>query len=138
MSKYIKPGEFVDGKKCAVVTRKYDFKGPHRDPLTNSIMMLYELSRNCSVEVTQKHDDDIERITGVHYIVGDIIEAESIQMWVDTKRDNVGFVVKEGVTATHGANLADTKKRTIGTIKYPRSVFDKLLGFTAKPKLKSK
>ena len=138
MNKYITPGEFVDGKKCAVVTRKADFKGPHRDPLTNSIMMLYELSRNCSVEITQEHGEDIERLPNVHYLVGDILEAGAIQLWVDTKRNNVDFVVKESVTATHGANLANTKKRTIGQIKYPRSVFDNLLGYTAKPKLESR
>lgn len=138
MSKYIKPGEIVDGRKCMVVTRKSDFKGPHRDPLTNSIMMLYELSRNCSIEITKEHGDEVERLDGVHYNVGDMIEAGSIQMWVNTKRDNVDFVVKEGVTATHGAKIVETKVRTIGIIKYPRSMFNNLLDYTAKPKLKSK
>lgn len=138
MSKYISPGETVDGKKCAVITRKTDSKGLHRDPLTNSVMMLYELSRDCSVEVIQEHGDDVERLPDVHYLVGDMLEAGAIQMWVATKRDNVDFTVIEGVSGRHGAQCAETKKRTIAQIKYPRSVFNNLLGYTAKPKLESR
>lgn len=138
MSEFIQEGEFVDGKKCSVYTRRVDFKGPHLDPLTNRMMMLYELSRNCSVEITQEHGEDIERRSDVHYLVGDKIKGGAIQLWVDTRRDNVNFEVSEGVTSTHGGHLANTSKRTIGMIKYSFKIYDNLLGYTAKPKLKSR
>lgn len=137
MSKYITPGEFVDGKKCEVISRKVVWKGLGRDPLTNSIMTLYELSRNCTVEITQEHGEDVERVPNVHYLVGDMLEAGAIRLWVDTKRNNVDFEVKEGVTATHGASIAHTKKRTIGQIKYLRSCSNSF-GYEEKPKLKSR
>ena len=40
-------------------------------------------------------------------------------------------VVKEGQSARHGASLIDTNIRTIGRIKTPFSVYNKLLGYSA-------
>lgn len=136
MSEFIALGEIVDGKKCAVYTRFKRFKGLQREPVTGQMMVLYELDRNCSVEITDAHDDDIVRLELVHYNVGDKIKGDAIHLWVNTKRDSVKFDVTEGNSSTHGAQLANTKKRTIGMIKYPFKIYDNLLGYTAKPQLK--
>lgn len=138
MAEYIELGETVDGKKCDVYTRRKDFKGLRREPKTGAMMVLYELDRNCSAEITVEHSEDFERLDGVHYSKGDKIKGDAIQLWVDSKRDCVKFEVKEGITATHGGHVANTKKRAIGMIKYPFSIYDNLLGYNAKPLLKQK
>ena len=136
MAEYVALGETVDGKKCAVYARYKRFKGLQREPLTGTMMVLYELDRNCSVEIIDEHVESFVRLNNVHYAVGDKIKGDAIQLWVDTKRDSVKFEVSEGVTATHGGHLANTKKRTIGMIKYPFKFYDNSIGYTSKPQLK--
>lgn len=136
MAEYIAHGETVDGKKCTVYDRFKRFKGLQREPLTGVMMVLYELDRNCSVEITDEHGDDIVRQDNVHYAIGDKIKGDAIQLWVCSRRDDVKFEVLEGVTATHGGQLANTKKRAIGMIKYPFKFYDNSIGYTVKPQLK--
>ena len=138
MATYIKEGEMVEGKKCSVSARRLEFKkgGLRKDPITNKSMVLYELDRNCSVEVTECLDLSAEeqqhRIElGVHGSVGDKIQGDAIRLYVDTKRDSLRPIVKEGQSGRYGASLVETNIRTIGRIKTPFSVYNKLLGYSA-------
>lgn len=113
----------VEGAKCEVYTRKEEFKGLRKDPITHKPMIVYELSRNCSVEVVEKLSLSTEEIEeragmGIHTEPGDKLKADAITLYVAEKR-KLKIEVKEGQTSTHGGHLISTKKRTIGEIKYP-------------------
>lgn len=124
MQKYIAEGEIVEGKKCRIMTRRYEFKRLSKDPITNEIMVTCNLDRNSEVEVLESLSLDGDEKTlretlNVHGEVGDMLEARSILVFVEGLRPNVlSFEVKEGQTGRHGANLASTNRRTIGKIKY--------------------
>lgn len=129
---YVLSGEIVEGAHCDIVTRKHKWIGLRKDPITNSLMMLYELERNCSVEVTKVMtytDDELnERIKErVHFLLGDKLVADRIQLYVKTIRNNVQFEVKEGQSGRHGAQLAHTTDMTIGKIKYALETHSKLM-----------
>ena len=135
MTKYISPGDLIEGQKCHVMTRKHEFKRLQKDPITNKNMVMYELDRNCSIEVTeclQLSGDELklrlQNKVGLEF--GDCVMGDAIQMFVDTKRP-IKFVVKEGQSARHGASLVNTTKRTIGKLKYNFAAFDKLLGYSS-------
>lgn len=87
-------------------------------------MVACDLDLNCEVEVRESLflDDDekaLRESLNVHGEVGDMLEAKSILVFVEGVRPSVlSFVVKEGQTGRHGANLASTNRRTIGKIKY--------------------
>ena len=106
------------------MTRRYEFKRLSKDPITNKTMVTCDLDRNCEVEVLESLSlDDNEKALrdslNVHGEVGDMLEAKSILVFVEGMRPSVmSFVVKEGQTGRHGANLASTNRRTIGKIKY--------------------
>jgi hypothetical protein len=136
MAKYINFNDLVEGAKCHVSARKIIWKGLRKDPITNQNMMLYELDRNCSVEVTESlHLEadalELRQRKNVHGNVGDQIGGDAIQLFIDSKRNNLKFEVKEGQSARHGANLSDTNVRTIGQIRYPYPNLLKKLGYTA-------
>lgn len=138
MGEYIKEGEMVEGKKCSISARRFEFKkgGLRKDPITNQNMVLYELDRNCSVEVAESmklsYDEQQRRIQlGVHGEIGDKIQGDAIRLYADTKRDSLRPIVKEGESARHGANLVETNIRTVGKIKTPFAVYKRLLGYTA-------
>lgn len=123
MSEYVNVGDTVEGAKCDVYTRKELFKGLRKDPITRSVMSVYELDRNCSVEVTEElplsgEEAKKRESMGVHLSKGDKLKADAITLYVDSKR-RLRFEVKEGQSGTHGGNLASTKSRTVGVIKYP-------------------
>jgi len=137
MSIFVKPGETVAGASCDVHARKVEFKGLHIQPLTNQRMVLYELSRNCSVEVL-KELAKLLGIAAIHQNTGDKIQGDSIQLWVDAKRDILHFVVKEGTSGRHGSNIATTHKPTIASIKYSfHNLNSNLLQYTPTPQLKN-
>ena len=99
-------------------------------------MVLYELDRNCSVEIMEsltlsEEDIRLREKQNIHGNVGDKIQGEAIRLYVDSKRNCLKPVVKEGQSARHGASLIDTNIRTIGRIKTPFSVYNKLLGYSA-------
>lgn len=125
MAVYVNIGDTAEGAKTEIYTRAKSWKGLRKDPITHSMMMVYELDRNCSVEVTEKiplNGDalEIRKKKGVHCEVGDKLKADAITIYVETKK-KIKFEVKEGLTSTHGGHLASTKNRTIGEIKYPFS-----------------
>lgn len=121
---FIKPGDIVEGAHCDVAARRLDWKGLKKDPITNELMTLYVLDRNCSVEVTKEMvftddaDAQLRKDLNVHLQLGDKIRAEKSHLYVKSIKNDVSFEVKEGVTSTHGAHLANVPKRTIGIIQY--------------------
>jgi len=139
MAIYIKEGELVEGQKCSVSARRIEFKkgGLRKDPITSKNVVLYELDRNCCVSVDESlslsETEKTERETkkNWHGKVGDRIQGDAIRLYVDAKRDCLKVVVKEGQSARHGASLVKTNIRTIGKIKTPFSVYNKLLGYSA-------
>ena len=138
MAIYIKEGDIVEGQKTTIKARKIEFKkgGLRKDPITNKNMVLYELDRNCSVDIMEsltlsEEDIRLREKQNIHGSVGDKIQGEAIRLYVDSKRNCLKPVVKEGQSARHGASLIDTNIRTIGRIKTPFSVYNKLLGYSA-------
>lgn len=139
---FIYEGEMVEGAHCDADARRPDMKGPKYDPITNKRMMLFEFSRNSSIEVTKEmvygsnEDRQLREIHNVHTKLGDKLIAKKLQMFVDTKRC-VPYVVKEGVTATHGAHIYQIKERTIGKIKYSLDMYRTKLQQLAESNLKA-
>lgn len=120
---YVRQGEMVEGAHCDVMARKVIWKGLRIDPITEKKMTLYELDRNCSVEITRAmtlspEELQLRQDMGVHLLVGDKLRGDKIQLFVDTIKNDLRFEVDEGVTSRHGAHLANSTKRTIGSIKY--------------------
>lgn len=137
MAIYIKEGDIVEGQKSSVSSRKIEFKkgGLRKDPITNKNMVLYELDRNCSVEIVEslnlsEEEQKLRDEQNVHGNVGDKIQGDAIRLYVDSKRNCLKPIVKEGQSARHGASLVDINIRTIGKIKTPFSVYNKLLGYS--------
>lgn len=125
-------GEKVEAASCGVYARKVRWKGFQKDPITQKNMMMYQLDRNCSVEVVKELDFSKEEKTAkakgrIHTSLGDKLTAETIHLYVDTKR-KIKFEVKEGQSHRHGASLTTTKVHTIGEITTPvpnyKSKFD--------------
>lgn len=138
MAEYIKEGEMVEGQKCSISARRIEFKkgGLRKDPITNKNMVLYELDRNSSVEIIESlklttEELEIRDKLGVHRAIGDKIQAKAIRLYADTRKDSLKPIVKEGQSTTHGASLVETNIRTIGKIKTPFSVYNRLLGYSA-------
>lgn len=128
---FVNYNDTVEGGKCAVYARALDWKGLREDPITGDSMTVYELSRNCSVEVTdplvlKEEEKKMREENGVHTDLGDKIKGEAITLFVDTLR-KIKFEVVEGMTATHGGNVCSTNSRTVGIIKYPFPNLIKLL-----------
>lgn len=138
----IKEGDIVEGSKCSIIARRVEWKGLRYDPITGVKMTLYELDRNCSVEVLEslnltQDELGIRKKLYIHGSVGDIIKGDAIQVWVNTKRNSLKFDVKEGVSARHGASLVRTSKRTVGRLKQSFPNYKKLLNHSAKPSVES-
>lgn len=138
---YIAEGEIVEGKKCDIYARKSIWKGLQKDPITQKKMMLYELDRNCSVKVIEalgltEEEKIIRTEKNIHGEEGSKIQGDAISLYVDSKRKDMNFVVKEGVTSTHGGHLGSTKTRTVGKIKYSFAIYKKLLGHSANSEIK--
>ncbi len=124
MTKYVNEGDLVEGAKCSIATRKNTWKGLRKDPVTEKLFTLYELDRNCRVEVTESislesiDDQKLRNLKNIHCSVGDLIEGESIQLYVNSKRRSLDFNSIEGYSHRHGVQLENTKTRTIGRLKY--------------------
>ncbi|MBR4801416.1 MAG: hypothetical protein IK041_01245 [Bacteroidales bacterium] len=126
------PGDIIEGAKCDICTRKYDFKGLQKDPITNTPMVKYELSKNGSVEVTKemtysKEEREKRDSLNIHYKLADKIRAEAITVYINTLT-KVDFKDTEGVSHTHGANIYSSKESVVGVIKYPFNNLSKALG----------
>lgn len=136
MAIYINEGETIEGMKADVIARRAEWKGLKREPITGKLMTLYELDRNCSVEITEAMELDadgknLREQLGIHGEIGDKIQGDAIKLWVDIKRNALKFNTKEGVSGRHGANLANTSKRTIGKLKYSFDNYKRLFNHSA-------
>lgn len=136
MNIYINEGETVEGIKADFIARRAEWKGLKQEPITGKLMMLYELGRNCSVEITEalELDDEgkmLRKQLGIHGEVGSKIQGDAIRLWVDAKRNILRFTTKEGVSGRHGANLASTNRRTVGKIKYSFDNYKRLFNHSA-------
>ena len=136
MAIFIKEGEIIEGLKADVIARRAEWKGLRQEPITGKKMMLYELDRNSSVEVTEAMELDEEgkelrKMLGVHGEVGDKIQGDAIRLWVDAKRNSLKFTTKEGISGRHGANLVSTNKRTVGKLKYSFDNYKRLFNHSA-------
>lgn len=137
MTKFTNFNELVEGAKCHITARKVLWKGLRKDPITSQNMTLYALDRNCSVEVKESLLFEGDALTlrqqkNVHGCVGDQIGADAIQLFIDSRRNSLNVEVKEGVSARHGASLADTSVRTVGQVRTPYQNILNKLGCTAK------
>ena len=141
MAEFINRGETIEGVQCEIYTRKEEWKGLRKNPITEQTMMVYELDRNCSAEITKelwlseqdkKIRDNYENRNNViiHRNIGDKIKGDAITIYVNSKR-KLPVESKEGMTSTHGGRLISTSKHTIGIIKYPFDNYKKLLGLSA-------
>lgn len=132
MSEHVNTGEMVEGARCNIYTRKEEWKSMQRDPITHKPMVKYELSRNCSVEVTHKHevtsskDVELRANLPLYTEIGDKLKALCISVYIDQKK-KLGDPVVETSSSRHEGRLFYTENRTIGVIKYP---FDNLKTIT--------
>ena len=129
MAEFVNIGDAIEGSKVEIYTRKETWKAPRLDPMTNKIMMVCELEKNCSAEITEalalpddvrkKRDEKAQKdgLT-VHRDIGDKLKASAITVYTDSKR-RLLVEVKEGMTATHGGHLISCPKYTFASIKYP-------------------
>ena len=134
MAEYLNAGDTVEGARCEIYTRKEVFKGMREDPISGESMIVYELDRNCSVEVTEvleltAEEKKLRAELGVHGEIGDKLKADAITLYVNQKR-KLSVTTKEGLTFTHGGRLISTKRRTEAEIKYPFQNLNTLLGYS--------
>lgn len=129
MAEYVNIGDAIEGTKVELYTRNETWKGMRLDPMTNKVMLVCELDRNCSAVITEvvslsddarKDHDDYAEKNGIkiHRNMGDKLKAFAITVYTDAKR-RLPIEVKEGQTSTHGGHLISCKKYTFATIKYP-------------------
>lgn len=52
-TEFVNIGDAIEGSKVEIYTRKETWKGMRLDPMTKKVMMVCELDRNCSAEITE-------------------------------------------------------------------------------------
>ena len=128
-AEFVNIGDAVEGSKVEIYTRKETWKGMRLDPMTKKVMMVCELERNCSAEITETvnltdeqrdtHDKYANSVgVTLHRDLGDKLKAFAITVYSDAKK-RLPVEVKEGQTSTHGGHLISCPKYTLAIIKYP-------------------
>lgn len=128
-AEFVNIGDAVEGSKVEIYTRKETWKGMRLDPMTKKVMMVCELERNCSAEITETvnltdeqrdvHDKYANSVgITLHRDLGDKLKAFAITVYTDAKK-RLPVEVKEGQTSTHGGHLISCSKYTLAIIKYP-------------------
>lgn len=128
-AEFVNIGDAVEGSKIEIYTRKETWKGMRLDPMTKKVMMVCELVKNCSAEITKTvnltdeqcdaHDKYANSVgITLHRDLGDKLKAFAITVYTDTKK-RLPVEVKEGQTSTHGGHLISCPKYTLAIIKYP-------------------
>ena len=128
-AEFVNIGDAVEGSKVEIYTRKETWKGMRLDPMTKKVMMVCELERNCSAEITETvnlideqrdaHDKYANSVgITLHRDLGDKLKAFAITVYTDAKK-RLPIEVKEGQTSTHGGHLISCPKYTLAIIKYP-------------------
>lgn len=131
MAKFVKTGDTIEAEHTNAHSRKIEWKGPRRHPITNELMMLYECDRNSFAEVVKECTDETREETAhFHRCLGDKLEADGISVYIKSKR-KTRVVVDEGVSARHGAQFIYLRERNISTIKTPLSCLRKCLGLNS-------
>lgn len=126
---FVNIGDAIEGSKIEIYTRREIWKGMRIEPMTHKVMLVCELDRNCSTEITeivtltneelQAHDDYASKNNmKIYRDMGDKLKALAITVFTDAKK-RLPVVVKEGQTATHGGHLISCPKYTFAVIKYP-------------------
>lgn len=138
MTCFIRSGDCCESQKSQIITRKIVLQkgGLRKDPITQKLMVLYYMDRNSSYEIiepVQLNKDELEkrRASNIHIEIGDILKADSIRVYADSKRNCLKPDVKEGVSGRHGASLIKASVRTIGIISTPLEIYKNLLGLTS-------
>ncbi|MDR0864296.1 MAG: hypothetical protein LBO74_05110 [Candidatus Symbiothrix sp.] len=127
MAKYINTGDTIEAEHTDACSRKIEWKGLRKHPITNENMTLYECDRNSTAEIIKIHEGVIKDGTEhFHRENGDILEADAIRIYIASPRKERVYL-KEGVSGRHGAQFIDIRKRSISTIKYPFEIFRKYL-----------
>ena len=131
-AEFVNIGDAIEGSKVEIYTRKETWKGMRLDPMTKKVMMVCELDRNCSAEITETvnltdeqrdaHDKYANSVgITLHRDLGDKLKAFAITVYTDAKK-RLPVEVKEGQTSTHGGHLISCPKYTLAIIKYLRVV----------------
>ena len=141
MSDFIQHGDTCESQKSHIIARKISFRkgGLRKDPITDRLMVLYYLDRNCSYEITEslnlnETELELRKSKLIHIEVGDKLIGDSIRVYADSKRNCLKPEVKEGVSGRHGAQIVKASIRTLGIISTPLEIYKNLLGFVALPK----
>lgn len=142
MGVYCATGDTIEGLSVDCVTRRWDWKGPKKHPLTGKRMTLYITDRNSEATVIKsigEYDDpDLRQKTAhFHRTEGDTIKADAASVYID-RLTKITPVVKEGVTGRHGANIVHSTRHTIAEVRTPLDTMKKLLGMTPAPPLLKK
>ena len=142
MAEYIASGETIEGNAVDFTVRALYKNGLVEHPLTKKTMYRYSADRNATGVITktrpEPNDKDIKEATShYHRGLGDKIKADAIEFYTEGFRP-IKFVVKEGVSGRHGAQLGSSKSHTIASIKTPIPVHKNVLGHTAKKAIKCK
>lgn len=132
MGIYIAVGEVIEGAAVDCITRRWDWKGPKKHPITGKRMTLYISDRNSDASITKERpapdDEEMRNKTShFHRSLGDTLKADAMSIYVD-KMTKITPNVKEGVTHRHGANIAHLTSHTIAEIRTPIDNQKKALG----------
>lgn len=127
MAKLINEGDTIIAQHTDGHSRKIEWKGLRKHPVTKKSMTLYECDRNSFAEIVCSCSDNIEPGTESYCRdIGDQLQADAISIYVDSIRKEK-FEVKEGISGRHGSQLFRFRKKCISTIKTPLAIFAKHL-----------
>ena len=127
MATLINEGDTLLAKHLDGNSRKIEWKGIRKHPVTKKNMTLYECDRNSYAEIITKCIDEVMPGTESYYRdEGDSLEADAISIYVETFKKET-FEVKECVSGRHGAKLFKFRKNSISTIKTPLPIFTSLV-----------
>ena len=135
MGVYCAVGDVIEGLAVDCTVRRWDWKGPKKHPITGKRMTLYVTDRNSEAIVTKckpEYEDEVLKKATKHFhrIEGDKLKADALSVYID-KPTKIQPIVKEGVTARHGANIVHSTDHTIAEIRTPLDTMRKLLGLTS-------
>lgn len=131
MATYISPGDTIEGDAIEVVARKIVPTSAVKRSDVKKTMFGYYTDRNSWAKVTKTHipDDDeviINATIDYHRNVGDELECDGLKVYADQRRP-VRICHTEGVTSTHGANMASFAVHTIARIQTPIQTLQKAI-----------
>lgn len=135
MATYNNIGDTIEGLALDGNTRRWEPKGLVKNPKYNKAMKLFSCDRNSHAQIastiSEPTDPTIKGNTsGFHREVGDALTADAIEVWIDSKGKE-SHMVKEGITARHGATIFSTKGHSIAVIRTPLQNLLKKLGYTS-------